>query len=215
MTNPEEIDVRRRVALLSRGLAAAAALLVVLVTAPPSFAAPTLSVSATTGLTDGQTLTISGSGFDPNLSSIAIGQCTADYVGPADCNTSGGATFKNADASGAVSSFTIVVKEKFGSVDCTTEKCVIAAGPLPTAADAATVEKNTYVVPITFGAPAAAPAATTAAPAATTTATAPSTLPKTGAGDSVPVLLLGASALLAAGIGVMLLVPGRRRGDLG
>src|SRR6478609_136001 len=146
MTNPEEIDVRRRVALLSRGLAAAAALLVVLVTAPPSFAAPTLSVSATTGLTDGQTLTISGSGFDPNLSSIAIGQCTADYVGPADCNTSGGATFKNADASGNVSSFTIVVKEVFGSHDCTKEQCVIAASPLPTNADDATIAANTVVM---------------------------------------------------------------------
>jgi hypothetical protein len=211
MKNPEEIDVRSRVTLLSRGLAAVAALLVVLVTAPPSFAAPTLNVSATTGLTDGQIITISGSGFDANLESIAIGQCKTGYVGPADCNTLGGAQFKNADASGNVASFTIKVAEKFGSTDCTKQQCVIAAAPLPTNADAAKIKANTYVVNISFGA--AATAEPTAA--ATTQASDNSTLPKTGAGDSMPVLMLGATALLAGGIGLMLLVPGRRRGEHG
>ena len=150
----------RRVSLLTRGLAVVGALLVVLVTAPPSFAAPTLKISATDGLKDGQTVTISGSGFAANMSSIAIGQCITGYKGPADCNTSGGAQFKNADASGNVSSFTIVVKEKFGSHDCTKEQCLIAAGPLPTAVDAATVKANTYETKISFGsaAPAAPPA---------------------------------------------------------
>ena len=115
MTNPEEIDVRRRVTLLSRGLAAAAALLVVLVTAPPSFAAPTLTVSATTGLTDGQTITISGSGFDPNLSSIAIGQCIDGLHRPRPTATpAGGATFRTPTPAATVAAFTIVVKEKFG-----------------------------------------------------------------------------------------------------
>jgi hypothetical protein len=214
MTQPEEIDVRSRLTLLSRGLAAVAALAVVLITAPPSFAAPTLDVSATTGLTDGQIITISGSGFEANLSSIAIGQCSEDYVGPADCNTSGGAQFKNADASGNVSSFTIKVSESFGSVDCTKEQCVIAAAPLPTNADDATIAANTYVVDISFGA-AAEPSASTSATTAPADTDTDATLPKTGAGDSVPVLMLGASALLAAGIGVMLLVPGRRRGEHG
>src|SRR6478735_8972733 len=159
MNNPEEFDVRRQVTLLSRVLAAAAAILVVLVTAPPSFAAPTLSVSATTGLTDGQTVTISGSRFAPNLSSIAIGQCIKGYAGPSDCNTAGGATFRNADASGNVASFTIVVKEKFGAHDCVQNDCVIAAAPLPTNADAASVTANTYIVDISFAS--AAPATPT------------------------------------------------------
>jgi hypothetical protein len=209
MKNPEEIDVRSRVTLLSRGLAAVAALLVVIVTAPPSFAAPTLNVSATTGLTDGQIITISGSGFAANMQSIAIGQCKTGYVGPADCNTLGGAQFKNADASGNVASFTIKVAEKFGSTDCTEQQCVIAAAPLPTNTDEAAIKANTYVVDISFGAAAsAAPTAT-----ASTQPTDTSALPKTGAGDSMPVLMLGATALLAGGIGVMLLVPGRRRGE--
>lgn len=200
--------MRRRVTLLLRALGAA--LVVVLMAAPPSFAAPTLTVSASEGLEDGQTVTISGAGFDADMKGIAIGQCLKGYVGPADCNLQGGAVFRDADASGNVASFTIVVKEKFGSIDCTTQECVIAAGPLPTAIDQATVDANTYVVPITFAsvAPvAAAPAPEAAAPPAA----APGTLPKTGAGDSLPVLVLGASALLAAGVGVMLLVPGRRR----
>jgi hypothetical protein len=209
MKNPEEIDVRSRVTLLSRGLAAVAALLVVIVTAPPSFAAPTLNVSATTGLTDGQIITISGSGFAANMQSIAIGQCKTGYVGPADCNTLGGAQFKNADASGNVASFTIKVAERFGSTDCTEQQCVIAAAPLPTNTDEAAIKANTYVVDISFGAAASAAPTTTASTQPTDT----SALPKTGAGDSMPVLMLGATALLAGGIGVMLLVPGRRRGE--
>lgn len=212
MINPEEIDVRRRVTLLSRGLAAAAALAVVLVTAPPSFAAPTLTMNAPTTMKDGQTVTITGTGFEPGLKGIAIGQCTKGYVGPGDCNLQGGAKFRDADASGNVAAFDIVVKEQFGTNDCSKVECVIAAGPLPTAVDQATVDANTFVIPITFGAAAAAEDAATPTAAATQT-TADATLPKTGAGDSVPVLMLGASALLATGIGVMLLVPGRRRGE--
>jgi hypothetical protein len=202
------------VTLLSRVLAAVAAIVVVLATAPPSFAAPTLTISATTGLTDGQTVTISGAGFAPNLKGLAIGQCVEGYTGPGDCNLAGGAKFRDADASGNVASFTVVVKKVFGAHDCTKVQCVIAGAPLPTASDAATISANTFSTKITFGA-AATTATTAPSPtAAATTATSDTgTLPKTGAGDSVPVLMLGASALLAAGVGVMLLVPGRRRGE--
>lgn len=214
MNNLEEFDVRRRVTLLSRVLAAVAAILVVLVTAPPSFAAPALTISATTGLSDGQTVTISGAGFAANLKGIAIGQCVEGYTGPGDCNLAGGAKFRDADANGKVASFTVVVKEVFGAHDCTKVQCVIAGAPLPNAADAATISANTFSTKITFGAAATAePSASASATATTAPVTDASTLPKTGAGDSVPVLMLGASALLAAGIGVMLLVPGRRRGE--
>jgi neocarzinostatin family protein len=211
MTVLEEIDVRSRMSKLSRVLAAVAALVVVLVTAPPSFAAPTLNISQTEGLSNGQTVTISGSGFEANLSSIAIGQCIEGYVGPADCNTAGGAVFKNADAQGNVASFDIKVSEVFGGHDCTKVQCVIAGAPLPTNADEATIAANTYSTKISFGA--AAPAAPTEPEASETVASDAGSLPKTGAGDSVPVLLLGASALLAAGVGLVLLVPGRRRGE--
>lgn len=193
-----------RLKRLTRGGAAVLALFLVVLTASPAAAAPTLTISATTGLTDGQRVDISGSGFEPNLTSIAIGQCVEGYTGPADCNTNGGATFRNADASGNVAQFTITVKAKFGAHDCTKVQCVIAGAPLPNATDQATVDANTYIAKISFG------GAPTGTP---TTGSDASDLPKTGAGDSVPVLLLGALALLATGAGVMLLVPAGRRGD--
>lgn len=196
---------------LTRGAAAAAALLVVTLVAAPAYAAPTLNVSQLTGLTDGQTITISGGGFEPNLTSIAIGQCITGYTGPSDCNTAGGATFRNADANGNIAQFTITVTETFGGHDCTKVQCMIAAGPLPNAADAATIAANTVEKNITFGAPAAAESPTAEPTTAPTTPTEP--LPQTGAGDSIPALLLAATAMLAIGGGLVLLLPGRRNGS--
>ncbi len=204
--------MRNPLRFLVRGLAMAGALLLVLLIAPPSFAAPAMNVSQLTGLKDGQTITVSASGFEPNLTSIAMGECIAGYTGPSDCNTSGGATFRNADAQGNVASFTLVVKEVFGSHDCTKVQCMIAAAPLPTASDDATIAANTVEMNITF---ASAETETTAPAPTDSAAPLPSdpeeALPHTGAGDSLPVMLLAASALLASGAGVMLLVPSRRR----
>jgi LPXTG-motif cell wall-anchored protein len=196
--------------LLTRGLAAVAALLLVTLVAAPAFAAPSMNVSQLTGLQDGQTLTISGSGFEPNLNSIAIGQCVEGYTGPADCNTATGATFRNADAQGNFGPLTIKVAEVFGDFDCTKVQCMIAAAPLPNAVDAATVSANTVEMNISF-ASAEAPAPTETADPDDEVATDP--LPQTGAGDSIPALLLAATAMLAIGAGLVLLVPSRRRGN--
>ncbi len=141
------------------------------VSAPASFAAPTLDVSATEGLKTGQTITVDGSGFAPDLKGIAVGQCRVGYEGPDDCNLNGGATFRNADANGVIETVTIKLAESFGDIDCTQEQCVIAAAPLPTTSGPEEVAANTVEVPLYFGdaAPAApAPAAEpeTAAPAA-------------------------------------------------
>lgn len=204
MTNP--------LRLLTRGLAAVAALAVVTLVAAPAFAAPAMSVSQLTGLTNGQTITISGSGFEPNLTSIAIGQCVTGYTGPSDCNTAGGATFRNADAQGKIAPFTITVKEVFGAHDCTKVQCMIAAAPLPNAVDDATVAANTVEMNISFAsaeAPSESPTATTDPDTETDT----ESLPQTGAGDSIPALLLAATAMLAIGAGLVLLLPGRRHGD--
>src|SRR6478609_4087112 len=181
-------------------------MLLVTLVAAPAFAAPSLNVSQLTGLTDGQKITISGSGFEPNLSSIAIGQCVEGYTGPADCNTATGATFKNADASGKVAAFEITVKEVFGSTDCTKVQCMIAAAPLPNATDAATVAANTVEMNISFGAPEPAPSETPTTPPGT--GGTEETLPQTVAGDSIPAILLAATAMLAIGAGLVLLVPG-------
>ncbi|MCL3818709.1 neocarzinostatin apoprotein domain-containing protein [Aeromicrobium wangtongii] len=197
---------------LAKVLAGASALFVVAIMgAAPSYAAASMDVSATQGLKDGQKITISGSGFTPGLKQIAAGQCVEGYTGPGDCNLQGGATFRNADAKGSIGTFTIVVKQKFGPHDCTKVKCVIAAGPLPTVADAKTVKANEVIMPMTFGAaaeaPAAAPAAETPAAAAPATeaADAPaaaSELPKTGAGDVLAYAVVGAGLFLLVGAGL-------------
>lgn len=50
--------------------------------AAPAWAAPTLTVSKTTGLTDGASVTVGGSGFTPNLKQIAVGQCIEEVKAP-------------------------------------------------------------------------------------------------------------------------------------
>ncbi|NPC97677.1 LPXTG cell wall anchor domain-containing protein [Nocardioides sp. zg-DK7169] len=194
---------------------AAAMMLVTIVNAPPSFAAPTLEVSQLEGLTDGQVLTVSGEGYEPGLSGIAVGQCVEGYAGPADCNLPNGSTFRTADENGSIGEFTVTVNEKFGDHDCTVVQCYFASGPIPNAVDEATYKANVVEHKISFGAPAApaepAPAEPTTAPAATTPTTGGTALPKTGGGDSMPVVLLSGSALLLLGLGVIVAFPGRGR----
>ena len=195
---------------------AAAMMLVTIVNAPPSFAAPTLEVSQLEGLTDGQVLTVSGEGYTPGLTQIAVGQCIEGYAGPADCNLPSGSTFRNADENGSIGEFTVTVNEKFGGHDCTVVQCYFASGPIPNAVDEATYKANAVEHKISFGAPAAAeptePEPTTAPVVTTTpTTTGNDALPKTGGGDSMPVVLLSGSALLLLGLGVIVAFPGRGR----
>jgi hypothetical protein len=185
-----------------------ASLGLVLGMAAPAFAAPTLTVSATEGLTDGQTITIEGGGFAPNLKGIAVGQCRVGFTGPADCNLSGGATFRNADADGNIDSVTVKLAIKFADVDCTVEQCIIAAEPLPTTSGPEEVAANSVEVPIYFGdaAPAAAapPAAAPAAPvAAAPVAAAPAgttdlQLTSAETDNTVLYVLLGSNVVLVA-----------------
>ena len=110
---------------------------------------------------------------------------------------------------------------KFGAIDCSQIDCIIAAAPLPSSASAAEIQANTVTVPITMAGaeppaeqpPAEEPPAEeppAEAPADTTTE-AGGDLPQTGAGDSLPVLVLAGGALLLTGLGVVLLVPMHRR----
>ena len=202
----------RKTPKMLRALSCAVAVLFVgFVAAPPAFAAPTLNVSQTEGLKDGTVVTISGSGFTPNLKNVAIGQCIEGMKGPSDCNTAGGATFKNVDAQGNIGQFTLVVKEKFGSFDCTTQKCVFGAQPIPGQADAATISANSAFYDLSFGAAAAAPAPTTA-PAATTAPASGEQLPKTGPGEELALALGLGLLLLVAGGATLRFVPGQRGG---
>jgi LPXTG-motif cell wall-anchored protein len=167
----------------------------VLLGASPAQAAPALSLSKSSGLKDGDRITVNGTGFKPNLTQIAIGQCIAEVAGPTDCHLGGGAQFVNADASGKIPEVTLKLAEKFGTFDCTKRQCVIAAQVLPSGNNAEDVAANKVTVRITFGTASQAP-----------------TLPKTGPGDEYLVITLAGSALLLCGIGFVLLLPRRWRG---
>ncbi len=58
-------------------------------------------MSRSADLTEGQTITVTGSGFRPGLKSVAVGLCREGYTnGLKDCDLGGGATFVNVDAKG-------------------------------------------------------------------------------------------------------------------
>lgn len=185
--------------------------LLTFVASPPSFAAPTLQVSATEGLEQGQSITVGGSGFTPGLKGIAVGQCRVGYVGPSDCNLSGGATFRNADADGAIATVTIKLATSFGDIDCLKEPCIIAAAPLPTTSGPEEVAANTIEVPIYFGD--AKPATAEAAPAsvaavapaeAQVASSASPALLTAGAADNTVLYALVATNLALLGAGLYL-----------
>lgn len=183
-------DLTKRAAALALGVLAAT----VLFGAGPAQAAPTLTLSKSTGLKDGDRITVNGSGFKPGLTQIAIGQCIAEVSGPTDCHLAGGAQFVNADATGKIPAVTLKLSEKFGSFDCTKRQCVVAAQILPSGDNAGDIAANKTSTRITFGTASSAP-----------------TLPKTGPGDEYLVIALTGSAALLCGIGFVLLLPRARR----
>jgi hypothetical protein len=193
-----------------------AALLVLTVTAADAQAR--LQVSQTTGLSDGQSVTVSGSGFTPGLTQIAVGQCITPFTGPAHCHLAGGATFVNADDSGNLPSVTLKLDERFGDHDCTARQCVVAAQILPNAAEPDVVAANRAEVTISFGQPGSSDdgggssggstdSGTNAGNAATG-----GNLPNTGPAEEVALLGLWSTALLLLGMAALVGVPRVRRG---
>lgn len=203
---------------LARAMAGVVALfLASLLMAPPAFANATLNVSQTEGLSDGQTVTVSGSGFTPNLKGIAIGQCVDGMTGPSECNLAGGSTFADADGDGNIAQIELVVSEKFGAYDCLAQKCVFGAQPLPGDVDAATLAANTVYYDLTFGAaaedPEPAPAdPAPAAPAAPAAPTGGEELPKTGPGEELLMAAAGGALLMGLGGFALWMLPRRQGG---
>ncbi|MEV6300000.1 neocarzinostatin apoprotein domain-containing protein [Actinoplanes sp. NPDC051861] len=201
--------VRRLAAAVAVGLLCAGA--VVFTVGSPAVAAPKLTVSKTSGLKDGDTVTVSGSGFTPNLKNIALGQCIKNPQTSTDCNLAGGAVFVNADSSGKTSKISLKLATTFDDHKCGTNGCVIAAQILPSAAEPAVVAANKAQVPITF----TSSGGTTASPKTSTTtaaaATADEALPKTGPGLEWATMALIGSAFLLPGMGLLAMLPARRR----
>jgi hypothetical protein len=161
-------------------------------------AASALQVSRSADLSEGDAITVTGSGFRPGLKSVAVGLCREGYTnGLKDCDLAGGATFVNIDAKGAFPAVRLKARAKFNGIDCMARQCVVGAAPLPTTNPPAVVNANTAVVRIGFtGSPFKGGA--TQAPAA---APAPPAAPGTG-GPSIALWAATAALLILAGAAV-------------
>ncbi|MBF6182420.1 neocarzinostatin apoprotein domain-containing protein [Nocardia otitidiscaviarum] len=136
----------------------------------PAYAAPedppALSVSASSGLTEGQRITVDGSGFRPGLAAVAVGLCTQGFAnGLRDCDLEGGATFVNIAADGTIPTVTLTARARFGDIDCTQRQCVIAAAPLPGTEPQSVIDANSAQIPVDFAGsrPPVTPTTTTSA----------------------------------------------------
>ncbi|MDX6744357.1 neocarzinostatin apoprotein domain-containing protein [Actinocorallia sp. A-T 12471] len=110
-----------------------------------------LTVSATEGLTDGQTITVEGSGFKPGLTGIAVGPCIEGYTnGLNHCDLDHGAKFVSADDKGNLPKVTLELHPQFKEYDCLKQQCVIGAAPLPDAVPSSVLKANTVNVPLMF-----------------------------------------------------------------
>jgi lysophospholipase L1-like esterase len=116
--------------------------------APMAQADPTVAVNPDTGLADGQTVEVSGTGFGTG-SQVAVGECRTGATSVADCSVVG-AVVATVDSSGSFTTQVTVSRVlTIGSstLDCSTDgSCVIAAGQLPSL-------KTFATAPISFAPP--------------------------------------------------------------
>ncbi|MFH9611366.1 enediyne antibiotic chromoprotein [Streptomyces sp. NPDC017448] len=133
--------IRNRVAKFAVGSAAALGLVVGFQN-PAAAAAPTATVTPSTGLSDGAVVKVDGAGLDAGTA-YDVGQCAWVGTGVLACNPAD-FTSVTANAAGSAST-TLTVRRSFegylfdgtrwGTVDCTTEECQVglsnAAGTGP------------------------------------------------------------------------------------
>jgi len=179
---------------------------------PPALAAPTLKLNKTAGLKAGGTVTVvSLTGLQPNLASVAIGQCKPVVTGTADCNISG-SLLGEADASGTwkpgAKGRTITLQSKIGGIDCTAKAgaCIIGVTSL-------TNPTNVLVkVPLTFsGGGSGNGGSGNGGSGGNNQADGGEKLPHTGGPDGLPTYALIASALVLSGGAALLIIPRRRQ----
>jgi hypothetical protein len=151
-----------------------------------SAASQAVTVMPATGLTDGQTVTVSGTGWTPNTGQLMIVQCPAQGASQNTCNIAGGKLFQKADGQGRFS-VQMTVKISFGSTDCAKVQCQIAVneGTDPNGG------KNA-VADISFGQP-----ATTPVPAPSDSSTASQAAGATSGTTESPSLGVGGVAVTA------------------
>ncbi|MFC4069350.1 neocarzinostatin apoprotein domain-containing protein [Actinoplanes subglobosus] len=203
-------NLRRLAAAVAAGLVTAGAVL--FVQPAPALAAAKLHVSKTTGIADGEKITVYGTGFTPGLTDLALGQCVKDPATATDCNLTGGAEFVSTDASGKTKTLTLTIQKSFSGKSCD-NGCVVAAQLLPSSHSADEVAANKVQVTIKFGSGTATKTATATSTKSSAAAAADDSdaLPKTGPGQEWATVVLIGSALLLPGAGLLLLLPARRR----
>ena len=171
----------------------------------------TIRVSAATGLTEGQHVTVTGSGFRAGLTSVAVGLCKKGYTGNKDCDLGGGARLVAIGPDGTLPQVTLTMHATFAGVDCRTSPCVVGVAPLPSGTPPALIAANTVQVQMGFeGGSVAGEASATghAAPASTPTG---STRADGWGGPSTAVWALSLGTAVACFLlGLLSLVLGRR-----
>ncbi|MFD3807633.1 neocarzinostatin apoprotein domain-containing protein [Streptomyces sp. NPDC058611] len=132
-----------------RGALAAAAVLA-FTGAGPAADEATVRVSAATGLTEGQEITVDGAGFRAGLTSVAVGLCKKGYTGNKDCDLGGGARLVTIGPDGVLPRVTLTVHARVADVDCRTTPCVIGVAPLPTGTPPSLIAANSVQVAVGF-----------------------------------------------------------------
>lgn len=215
--------------------AGAVAFATAVLTAPTASAAGVLTVSKTTGLAVGDTVTVSAKGLSASQGFAPLGLCKPTPAGPTDCETSADSAYiGKTDGSGVwhaasdnATSVKITIKAKAGGASCTQAPgaCVIAVF--------ITATKEMVQVPLTVTAGGGTPS-TSPSPSATASSTGSGggsaasgggssdtsaggasgggdSLAHTGSIDGIPVGLLAAGTLVLCGGSALLLMPRRRR----
>ncbi|MFJ3666884.1 neocarzinostatin apoprotein domain-containing protein [Streptomyces sp. NPDC090106] len=144
-------SIRPRVRRVVLGLGGSLLFPLLLGSATPAAAADTgatVTVSRATALVEGQKITVTGEGFRPGLTSVAVGLCKKGWTSNTDCDLTGGAALVNIDADGRLPTVTLTVHRTVAGTDCRTSQCVVGVSPLPTGTPAALRPANTVDVPI-------------------------------------------------------------------
>lgn len=138
--------------------------------APSAHAAAQLSATQTSGLTDGQTIKVIGTGFNPSIG-LFVALCDTSVPNGAACDM---AFFKpvETDGNGAFSVF-MKVYSTFGATSCASRPCGIQTSWIQNPKD----RSQEATIPVSFGAAAPPPAqpATSSAPPPPATSAAPPT----------------------------------------
>ncbi|WP_411104285.1 neocarzinostatin apoprotein domain-containing protein [Streptomyces sp. cmx-4-9] len=130
--------------------ALAAAAVLALTGAGPAADGATVRVSAATGLTEGQEITVDGTGFRPGLTSVAVGLCKKGYTGNKDCDLGGGARLVTIGSDGVLPRVTLTVHAGFAGIDCRSTPCVVGVAPLPSGTPPALAAANSVQVAVGF-----------------------------------------------------------------